>query len=114
MPVPPHVKGETLVTYPAGGIWNAAKQCVNWRVAELGNGEKFQLQSQFEMLSDEECEALGVDKLTPSFPALVRCQCMHTQLSEFELEAHEASIEFPTDILMKITRRFRLSHREMP
>lgn len=114
MPVPQSVRGETLVTSPSGGIWNAEKRSVLWRVAELGDGEKFQLQAQFETFSEEECNSLGFDTSPLSFPVLVRCQCVHRQLSEINVKAYETSMEFLAEIPMKFSRRFRLSHRENP
>ena len=112
MPVPEMLKGESLVTSPAGGVWNAANRSVLWRVAELADGEKFQLQAQFEMFSKEECDALGIILDAPTFPVSVRCQCLHSQLSDIELDAYDASEVYPMEISMNLSRRFRLSHRE--
>jgi hypothetical protein len=109
MGVPVEVRGESLTTSPAGGVWNAAKRSVIWCVAELGDGEKFQLQAQFEV--DE--ERLGAaEKEKPKFPVLVRCQCMYAQLSDVELEVVDIPDVFPAEVAMKLARRFRLSHRE--
>jgi hypothetical protein len=58
-----------------------------------------------------------------NFPVLVRCQCLHVQLSGvgFEVQQQQqqmynhynnGSIPPPTDMIMKIASRFRLSHRE--
>ena len=83
MGVPPAVLGESLTTSPPGGVWNASKRSVIWCVSELGGGEKFQLQARFEIdpNSPEEDE----DEM-PKFPVLVRCQCMHAQLSDIEVD----------------------------
>lgn len=102
------VRGESLVTQPAGGVWNASKRSVIWCVSELGNGEKFQLQARFEMESDS---ARAEDDL-PKFPVLVRCQCMYAQLSDVEVEVQDISEEHGAEIAMKVARRFRLSHQE--
>lgn len=104
MGVPIEVRGETLTTSPPGGVWNAAKRSVIWCVAELGDGEKFQLQAQFEMED--------VDQEKPKFPVLVRCQCMYAQLSDIELEVADIPEVFPAEVTMRLARRFRLSHRE--
>lgn len=109
MGVPLEVKGETLVTTPAGGVWNAAKRSVIWCVAELGDGEKFQLQAEFEMNPSSPPLPPGTK---PKFPVLVRCQCMYAQLSDLELEVSDIADVFPADVTMKMARRFRLSHRE--
>jgi len=109
MGVPLEVRGESLTTSPAGGVWNAAKRSVIWCVAELGDGEKFQLQAQFEL--NEEKIAAG-EKEKPKFPVLVRCQCMYAQLSDVELEVTDIPDVFPAEVAMKLARRFRLSHRE--
>merc|ERR1712032_293795 len=52
MGVTTEICGETLITQPVGGVWNAAKRSVIWCVSELGDGEKFQLQAKFEMNPD--------------------------------------------------------------
>lgn len=109
MGVPLEVKGETLVTTPAGGVWNAAKRSVIWCVAELGDGEKFQLQAEFEMNPESNPLPPGTK---PKFPVLVRCQCMYAQLSDVEMEVSDIADVFPADVTMKMARRFRLSHRE--
>lgn len=109
MGVPLEVRGESLTTSPAGGVWNAARRSVIWCVAELGDGEKFQLQAQFEV--DEERLA-AAEKEKPKFPVLVRCQCMYAQLSDVELEVVDIPDVFPAEVAMKLARRFRLSHRE--
>jgi len=108
MTVPPSLRGETVTTAPAGGVWDSAKHGVLWCVAELGAGEKFQLQAQFE-ISDEN---LGVESQKPDFPVLVRCHCMNTQLSQIELDVSCIEDSIQPDVTIKLTRRFRLSHRE--
>lgn len=109
MAVPKTIKGETLVSSPAGGVWNEGKRSVVWCVAEVGIGQKFQLQAQFEMES-------AIDKTSdenlPSFPVLVRCQCMSTQLSNIQFDVSEVPKIFPSNVMMKMARRFRISHRE--
>jgi Muniscin C-terminal mu homology domain len=109
MGVPLEVRGESLITSPPGGVWNAAKRSVIWCVAELGDGEKFQLQAQFEVLDEKRAE---VENERPKFPVLVRCQCMYAQLSDIELEVRDVPDVFPAEVAMKLARRFRLSHRE--
>lgn len=109
MGVPLEVRGESMLTSPPGGVWNASKRSVVWCVAELGDGEKFQLQAQFEILDEKRAEA-EVEK--PKFPVLVRCQCMYAQLSDIELEVRNTLEESNSEIAMKLARRFRLSHRE--
>lgn len=107
MGVPPGIIGESLVTQPPGGVWNESKRSVIWVVSELGNGEKFQLQARFEVNDTE--EDIGDD---PQFPVLLRCQCLHSQLTDVELEVRDVPEVFPADIQTKIARRYRLSHRE--
>lgn len=109
MGVPEEVKGESLTTSPSGGVWNANKRSVIWCVAELGDGEKFQLQAQFEI---EPAMMEKVEKEKPKFPVLVRCQCMYAQLSDIELEVTDIPTVLPADVAMKLARRFRLAHRE--
>lgn len=112
------VYGESLVTQPAGGVYDGAKSSVIWCVSELGCGEKFQLQARFDMKSNERDRG-NEDDL--SFPVLVRCQCLHVQLSGVGFEVRQqmnssqynnASSPPPTDMIMKVASRFRLSHRE--
>uniref|UniRef100_A0A7S4AWU2 MHD domain-containing protein n=1 Tax=Pseudo-nitzschia australis TaxID=44445 RepID=A0A7S4AWU2_9STRA len=112
MGVPPEVKGESLTTSPAGGVWNASKRSVIWCVSELAGGEKFQLQARFETNTYELNELEGKEK--PKFPVLVRCQCMYAQLSDIELEVRAIPQVMNADVKMKLARRFRLSHRERP
>jgi hypothetical protein len=107
MGVPAGVRGESLTTSPAGGVWNASKRSVIWCVSELGGGEKFQLQARFEVVPDA-----PTDDETPKFPVLVRCQCMHNQLSDVEVDVQDEVVS--AEIKMKLARRFRLSHRERP
>mmetsp|Transcript_24003 Transcript_24003/g.66636 ORF Transcript_24003/g.66636 Transcript_24003/m.66636 type:complete len:704 (+) Transcript_24003:189-2300(+) len=109
MGVPDDIEGETLVTQPAGGVWNDAKRCVTWCVEELAEGEKFQLQARFQMAPGAPYDQNGEK---PMFPVLVRCQCLFAQLSDLELEIREIPEIYPADVTMKIARRFRLSHRE--
>ena len=108
MGVPPMVNGESLTTSPPGGVWNASKRSVIWCVSELGGGEKFQLQARFEI--DDESRSEGDEE--PKFPVLVRCTCMHAQLTDVELEVSDIPDVFPAEVRMKLARRFRLSHRE--
>ena len=109
MGVPIEVRGESLMTSPPGGVWNAAKRSVIWCVAELGDGEKFQLQAQFDVEEESRAE---VEIERPKFPVLVRCQCMYAQLSDVELEVRDVLDISTSEIAMKLARRFRLSHRE--
>lgn len=109
MGVPDDVEGESLVTQPAGGVWNDARRCVTWCVEELAEGEKFQLQARFQMAQGAPYDKTGEN---PLFPVLVRCQCLFAQLSDLELEIREIPEIYPADVTMKIARRFRLSHRE--
>ncbi|KAL7544729.1 hypothetical protein ACHAWF_008093 [Thalassiosira exigua] len=112
MNVPDGVRGDTLETNPPGGVWNEAKRVVLWCVSELGGGEKFQLQSVFELKdaarkgpSDDPTGAL-------EFPVLARCQCAGAQLSDLTMEASDAADLFPADVSTSIVRRFRVSHKE--
>ena len=102
MSVPDGVRGESLLTQPAGGVWEKSKSAVIWCVSELGRGEKFQLQARFEMQDEEDLQ----------FPVIVRCQCLDVQLSEIELDVQENAEQLPAEIVLKVARRFRLSHRE--
>lgn len=109
---------------PEGGVWHPQKKSVVWRVSELGRGEKFQLQAQFELFPDSSSalavnsgsgESSSAEKLT--FPVLVRCQCMHAQLSDVSFSVYSSSsspARQTTDLSMRLTKRFRLSHREKP
>lgn len=106
MGVPDNVRGETLATQPAGGVWDKSKSTVIWCVSELGSGEKFQLQARFVMEKDD----LPANEL--NFPVLVRCQCLHVQLSDIEFHVRDNPDEFPAEIASKVARRYRLSHRE--
>lgn len=103
MAVPHELKGETLVTQPPGGIFDPDKQNVIWFVAELGQGEKFQLQAQFDKGS--------FDTPEPSFPVLVRCQAMYTQFSNIDFDVRSTT-NAETLMISKISKRVRLSHKE--
>ena len=109
MGVPEDILGETLVTQPAGGVWNDAKRCVTWCVEELVEGEKFQLQARFQLSPNARYDQTGEK---PMFPVLARCQCLFAQLSDLELEIRDIPEIYAADVTMKIARRFRLSHRE--
>jgi Muniscin C-terminal mu homology domain len=102
------VHGESLVTQPAGGIYDASKSSVIWCVSELGCGEKFQLQARFEMKENSTTPS----KNDLNFPVVVRCQCLHVQLSGVGFDVRHNPQLLPADILMKVASRFRLSHRE--
>jgi hypothetical protein len=106
MNVPELVIGETLMTQPAGGVWDEEKHSVIWCVSELGGGEKFQLQARFETVDDD------VASHDLHFPVMVRCQCLFAQLSDIELEVRDIAEVHPAEMAMKVARRFRLSHRE--
>ena len=106
MSAPDAVVGETLLTQPAGGVWDEEKRGVVWCVSELGGGEKFQLQARFETIKNR------TSKEALQFPVTVRCQCLFAQLSEIELEVREMPDLYSAEVAMKVARRFRLSHRE--
>ena len=106
MNAPDLVVGESLLTQPAGGVWDASKRSVIWCVSELGGGEKFQLQAAFDT-TDKTASSEDL-----SFPVMVRCQCLFSQLSDIELEVQDIPELAPAELSMKIARRFRLSHRE--
>jgi hypothetical protein len=110
MGVANEIRGASLVTQPAGGVWNASKRSVIWCVSELGDGEKFQLQARFEM--DPESTAAKDEQEIPKFPVLVRCQCMYAQLSDVEVAVRDIPELQPAEVAMKVARRFRLSHQE--
>lgn len=112
MGVPPAIRGESLTTSPAGGVWNASKRSVIWCVSELGGGEKFQLQAKFEV--DLRPSGRYEDDDIPKFPVLVRCQCMYAQLSNVEISVSDTPHLAPAEMKMKLASRFRLSHRERP
>lgn len=105
MAVPPTVHGGTLSTQPPGGVWNKEKGSVIWCVTELGPGQKFQLQAQFDLV-----EELVNDNELPQFPVLIKCQSMFTQLSNVKVEV--CQFGDTAEVGMKLARRFRLSHRE--
>ena len=105
MSVPEGVRGDTVQCNPPGGVWNEAKRVVLWCVSELSGGEKFQLQSIFELQhSSTETEL--------EFPVLARCQCSGAQLSDVVVEASDVSDEFPAEVTKNLVRRFRVSHKE--
>jgi hypothetical protein len=110
MGVANEIRGATLVTQPAGGVWNASKRSVIWCVSELGDGEKFQLQARFEI--DPDGAAAKDEQEIPKFPVLVRCQCMYAQLSDVEVAVRDIPDLQPAAVDMKVARRFRLSHQE--
>jgi hypothetical protein len=107
MGVPDTVHGESVVTQPAGGVWDQSKVSVIWCVSELGTGEKFQLQARFEMKDN----AISANDLL-HFPVFVRCQCSHVQLSSISFDVRNNPERFPAEIVLKVASRFRLSHRE--
>ena len=114
MGVPLGVDGESLRCNPPGGVWNEKKRVVLWCVSELGRGEKFQLQSIFQ-IEEENAEDGGEEKEL-EFPVLARCQCSGAQLSDVELEVSEASSDlFPAStgrVSKTVVQRFRVSHKE--
>ena len=105
MQVPDGIRGETLQCNPPGGVWNETKRVVLWCVSELGGGEKFQLQSIFEI--EDELLNSG-DDLTEKleFPVLARCQCTGAQLSDVTLEVTDSGVS------KSLVQRFRVSHKE--
>jgi hypothetical protein len=106
MIAPDVVIGESLLTQPAGGVWDEEKRGVVWCVSELSGGEKFQLQARFEMTKNR------TSKDILQFPVTVRCQCLFAQLSEIEMEVRDMPELYSAEVAMKVARRFRLSHRE--
>ncbi len=107
MMVPDNVIGESVRTEPVGGVYNVSKKSVIWCVSQLGSGEKFQLRAQFRM--EKTVEKFGT---SPSFPILVRCQSLYTQLSRIVVDCKDEPKGFPSDVKTKVARRFRVSHRE--
>ena len=110
MSVPSFVDGSTLITSPEGGIWNEnPKPSVLWCVSEIGKGEKFHLQAQFQIDGKKDDVVKDLE-----FPVEVRCQCMYAQLSdvEFEVKADAEEVADDDTITTKIARRFRLTHFE--
>ena len=112
MSVPDGVRGETLQCNPPGGVWDPSKRVVMWGVSELGPGEKFQLQSVFEVDENEEGseDAARVGEGL-EFPVLTRCQCSGAQLSGVVVDT-APSPSFPAEVGRDLVRRFRVSHRE--
>ena len=109
MSVPEGVRGSSVQCNPPGGVWNETKRVVLWCVSELAGGEKFQLQSIFEI--EDELLNSGED-LTESleFPVLTRCQCTGAQLSDVGLEVMAMSQSvLPAK---NVIRRFRVAHTE--
>jgi hypothetical protein len=107
MSVPNGLRGESLICNPPGGVWNETKRVVLWCVSELEGGEKFQLQSIFEL----EDESLDSNEL--EFPVLARCQCKGGQLSDVAMEVSNISDAYhPVEVSVSIARRFRVSHKE--
>ena len=109
MSVPNGARGDTLQCNPPGGVWNENKRVVLWCVSELGGGEKFQLQSIFEIEEEllNDTEGNLTDEL--EFPVLARCQCSGAQLSDVSLE-----VKVSKNVVMSknVVRRFRVSHKE--
>eukprot|EP00814_Leptocylindrus_danicus_P013664 CAMPEP_0116011448 /NCGR_PEP_ID=MMETSP0321-20121206/4574_1 /TAXON_ID=163516 /ORGANISM="Leptocylindrus danicus var. danicus, Strain B650" /LENGTH=380 /DNA_ID=CAMNT_0003480683 /DNA_START=150 /DNA_END=1288 /DNA_ORIENTATION=+ len=106
MEVPPVVKGETLVTSPAGGVWNENQRHVLWCVSRLASGEKFQLQAQFDLISQEEEGTIGEEREKPHFPVFARCNGTSEQLSNVEITIAEAKSS-SISLAMRAARRFR-------
>ena len=111
MSVPDGVRGETLQCNPPGGVWNETKRVVLWCVSELGGGEKFQLQSIFEiddsLLNNEKEMAEELE-----FPVLARCQCTDALLTDVSFDVRDISDSFPAELSHTVARRFRVSHKE--
>ena len=110
MSVPDGVRGETLQCNPPGGVWNETKRVVLWCVSELGSGEKFQLQSIFEI--DESLLKSGKDIVADEleFPVLAKCQCTDALLSEVSF--HVTNVMDTFEVSQTVARRFRVSHKE--
>jgi hypothetical protein len=110
MSVPDGVRGETLQCNPPGGVWNETKRVVLWCVSELGSGEKFQLQSIFEI--DESLLKSGKDVVADEleFPVLAKCQCTDALLSEVSF--HVTNVTDTFEVSQTVARRFRVSHKE--
>jgi len=109
MSVPEGVRGSSVQCNPPGGVWNETKRVVLWCVSELAGGEKFQLQSIFEV--EDELLNSGEDLTSKlEFPVLTRCQCTGAQLSDVGLEVMAMSQSvLPAK---NIIRRFRVAHTE--
>ncbi len=105
--VPESVTGESVITQPEGGIWISKKRHVVWCVKELGNGEKFVLQAQFQIK-----KGTLENGNSPAFSTMVQCQSMSAQLSNVSLDCCDAK-GFPGEVNVKIARRFRISQREL-
>lgn len=105
--VPESVIGESVITQPEGGIWIAKKRHVVWCVKELGSGEKFVLQAQFQLK-----KGTLENGDSPAFSTMVQCQSMSAQLSNVSLDCCDAK-GFPGEVNVKIARRFRISQREL-
>lgn len=115
MNVPEGVRGDTVQCNPPGGVWNENKRVVLWCVSELGSGEKFQLQSVFEIVDDDMLLLTGGDNNlaeTLDFSVLARCQCSGAQLSDVSLDISDLSDMFPVGVTKNVVQRFRVSHNE--
>ncbi len=111
MSVPDGIRGETLQCNPPGGVWNETKRVVLWCVSELGGGEKFQLQSIFEIDESLACrKEMAEEEL--EFPVLARCQCDNAQLSDVSFHVTDIPDIFPAEVSQTVARRFRVSHKE--
>ena len=137
------INGDTLITSPEGGIWcndddddDNDKPYVLWGVSEIGKGEKFHLQAQFQICyenienndnndDDGIANNNSISHKDLIFPVEVKCQCMYAQLSDVEFQVQsllkvEEDKDVPSSsssddnnaITTKIARRFRLSHFE--
>ena len=117
MSVPAGIRGDTLQTNPPGGVWNESKRVVLWCVSELGGGEKFQLQSIFEIEEEmmAQSRSEGSEDLAQKldFPVLARCQCPGGLLSDVALEVVDTPAEMSqVKVTKNVVKRFRVSHKE--
>lgn len=82
-----------------------------WFVSKLGAGEKFQLQAQFKMISQEEEGTVGEKRDVPIFPVLVRCHGSTDILSDINVSV-AANEDTSTPVIMRAAHRFRIAHKE--
>lgn len=108
MAVPPFVQGETVKMSRKGGVWDAMKRIICWKVDKLEPGEALEIQAQFQSAS-------SMPSPPPSdlqFPVLIRCDIPYL-FSGITLSADCIDDAESAPVTIEVSHSTRILHRKV-
>jgi len=103
MSVPPDIRGESAKLSWKGGVWDAMKRVVAWRIEALEPGDLIEFQAQFDCLT-----SMSSDRPPPKFPILVRCDAEDDYFSGISFESEEQA-----RLQIQVSKSFHILHRKV-